>query len=148
MTMRMGAKRFVKLESFFYVQPHIPTLCNSENFEPETFRIGGSFVEHSTKTLDSRFPIHGLFRDTPPWLNPLLYWLLNFGIRITAVRTSNLLNFVRSVEELWHLKVVFYVREYSVVWELYYKTNADIGIYIPTYLKIHCQYSEVLMQIW
>ena len=36
---------------------------------------------------------------------------MNFDIRIIAVRTSNLLNFVRSVEELWHLKVVFYMRE-------------------------------------
>jgi hypothetical protein len=66
MTMRMRGKRFVKLERFFYITPHIPTLCNPENFEPETFRIGGSFVELSTKTLNSKCPIHGLFHDTLP----------------------------------------------------------------------------------
>jgi hypothetical protein len=75
---------------------------------------------------------------------------MNFGIRITAVRTSSLLNIFRSVEELWHLTVVFYMREYSVVWELYmyHKTvKADIEIYIPKCLEFHCQYSEVIMQI-
>jgi len=65
MTARMRGKRFVKLEKFS-VTPHIPALCNPENFEPETFRIGGNFVELSTKTLDSKFPIHVLFHDTLP----------------------------------------------------------------------------------